>query len=370
MMVKALDFVCQNVLDMPAYEPMMSLELLSQKFDIENIVKLDANENPYGPLPEVKTALAALDKVQIYPDPECRRVRKLVADYHKMPEDHFIFGNGSDELIDLFMRAIIEPGDKVLNCPPTFGMYTFDGALNRAEIVSVPRREDFSLDIPGILQAAAEQKPKILFLANPNNPDGGVIPEVDLKQILDLPLLVVMDEAYIQFSDQGKSMINEVENRENLIVLRTFSKWAGLAGMRIGYGAFPRELVPVLMKAKQPYNVSVPAQVAAAVTMENVNKSDEIIEKIKKQREVFFKALKQFSWIKAIPSQTNFLLCRFEGFTGREIQQRLLEKGFLVRSYNKTGLEDSVRISVGSAEQVQALVSALKEIGESCVQQK
>ena len=370
MMVRALDLVCRNVQEMPAYEPMMSLELLAQEFGIEDIVKLDANENPYGPLPEVKAALTDLDKVQIYPDPECRRVRKLVADYHNVPEDCILFGNGSDELIDLVVRIIIEPGDKVLNCPPTFGMYTFDGALNRAQIVTVSRREDFSLDIPGILQAAAEQKIKILFLANPNNPDGGVIPEADMKQLLDLPLLVVMDEAYIQFYDQNKSMVSEVANRENLIVLRTFSKWAGLAGLRIGYGVLPRELVPVLMKVKQPYNVSKPAQIAAAVTMENVNKSDEVIRQIKKQREILFQALQQISWIKPIPSQTNFLLCRFEGFTGREIQQQLLEKGFLVRSFDKAGLEDSVRISVGSAEQVQALVSALKEIGESCVQQK
>ena len=370
MMTKALDLVCGHVRAMPAYEPMISLEMLSQEFGIEKIIKLDANENPYGPLPEVKKALAALDMVQIYPDPECRRVRKLVADYHQVPEESIIFGNGSDELIDLIMRIIISPGDKVLNCPPTFGMYSFDGALNRAEIVSAPRREDFSLDMPGILQAVKEQRPKLLFLANPNNPDGGVISEADMQKILELPLLIVMDEAYIQFYDQNKSMVSEVEKRENLIVLRTFSKWAGLAGLRIGYGVFPQELVPVLMKAKQPYNVSMPAQVAATATMENVRKSDKVIERIKEQRSVLFQALQEIAWIKPIPSQTNFILCKFEGFTGKEIQERLLEQGILVRNFDKAGLMDSVRISVGSAEQVQKLISVLKGIGALCVQRK
>jgi histidinol-phosphate aminotransferase len=268
-------FIRKHIREMPPYQPILPFDVLSEELGIpvEALIKLDANENPYGPLPEVSAALSALDICHIYPDPESRRIRRLLAEHHQISERSIVVGAGADELIDLIIRIVLEPGEILINCPPTFGMYAFDGALNQARVIDVPRRPDFSIDVEGIRRAVAQHQAKLLFLANPNNPDGGIISEADFVQLLELPILLVIDEAYIQFSTPGASVIHLVREHDNLIVLRTFSKWAGLAGLRIGYGVFPEVLVPILMKAKQPYNVSAAAEQAAVVTMQNMAKA-------------------------------------------------------------------------------------------------
>ena len=205
----------------------------------DQIVKLDANENPYGVLPVVTQALAGMPFAHIYPDPESRALRSALSAYHGLPADNILAGAGADELIDLILRLVIEPGDTIVNCPPTFGMYAFDADLNAAGVVQVPRRSDFSLDIAAIEQAVITHNPKLIFLASPNNPDGSLAPRPQVERLLSLPVLVVLDEAYIEFAGPGSSLLTEVPARQNLVVLRTFSKWAGLAGLRIGFGAFP-----------------------------------------------------------------------------------------------------------------------------------
>lgn len=363
-MTNAIDFIRQHIQDLPPYEPILPLDVLSDELGIpvEKLVKLDANENPFGSLPEVREALAALETLHIYPDPESRRLRKYLAKHHQISEKSIVIGAGADELIDLIMRIVIEPGDEVINCPPTFGMYSFDGALNQAMLISVQRRPDFSLDMPGIFRAVERSQPRLLFLANPNNPDGGVISASDFEQLVNLPLLLVMDEAYIQFGENGTTFLTEVKSHSNLIVLRTFSKWAGLAGLRIGYGVFPQAFVPMLMKAKQPYNVSAAAEQAAVVTMQNLSKTEKNIAVIVEQRKCLYKSLEQIPWIKPYPSQANFILCRVENVSALEVKQRLRKQGVLIRHFAKPGLSDHIRISIGTEEQNQKLLSALKGI--------
>ncbi len=363
-MTNTIDFIRPHIQEMLPYEPILPFDVLSDDLGIpaERLIKLDANENPYGPLPEVKEALAALDALHIYPDPESRQIRKLLAEYHQVSEESIVIGAGADELIDLIMRIVIEAMDTVINCPPTFGMYAFDSALNQAILKTVPRQADFSLDVPGVLQAVEQHQPRLLFLANPNNPDGGMISEGVFQQLVDLPLLLVMDEAYIQFSDQGRSVVKEVESYNNLIVLRTFSKWAGLAGLRIGYGVFPEAFVPILMRAKQPYNVSVAAQKAAVVTMRNLSKVEKNITQIIEHRGLLYESLDQFTWLKPYPSQANFILCRVEGVSALEVKLRLRKQGILIRYFDKPGLSDHIRISIGTQEQNEKLIAALKGI--------
>ena len=364
-MTNNLRFIRPHIQEMQPYEPILPYEVLSTELGIpsERLIKLDANENPYGPLPEVKAALAKSDALHIYPDPESRRIRKLLAEHHQVRESSIVIGAGADELIDLIVRIVIEPGDKVVNCPPTFGMYAFDSALNNARLITLPRQEDFSLDMPGILQAVAEHEPRLLFLANPNNPDGGMISESEFEQLVNLPLLLVMDEAYIQFVEGGRSVLKEVQSYSNLIVLRTFSKWAGLAGLRIGYGVFPEEFVPMLMRAKQPYNVSVAAEQAAVITMQNLSKAEENIAQIINHRKLLFQDLSQISWLEPYPSQANFILCRVDGISAFEVKQRLRRQGILIRYFDKPGLSDHIRISIGTLEQIERLITALKGIG-------
>ncbi len=186
----------------------------------------------------------------------------------------------------------------------------------------------------------------------------------EFEQLVNLPLLLVLDEAYIQFNENGKSYLTEVETHSNLIVLRTFSKWAGLAGLRIGYGVFPEDFVPMLMKAKQPYNVSVAAEQAAVLTMQNISKTDQFISLIIEQRKRLYKTLKRIPWLVPYPSQANFILCRVEKFSALEVKQRLRKQGILIRHFEKPGLSDHIRISIGTEDQNQQLISALKGLGE------
>ena len=351
---------------LPPYLPIEPFEVLSVRIgrDASQIIKLDANENPYGPLPAVREALGNLEFPHIYPDPESRALRTSLATFTGVSSEHLLAGAGADELIDLLMRLVLEPGDCILSCPPTFGMYSFDGELNGARVIEVPRREDFSLDIDTIHKAIAAHQPKIFFLATPNNPDGSLVNREIIDELLNLPLLVVLDEAYIEFAGEnlgaGLSRIREVPLRENLVVLRTFSKWAGLAGLRIGYGAFPRWLMPILWKAKQPYNVNVAASVAAQVSLAHVDDLTNSVELLKTERERLFSALQQIPYLNPYPTRSNFILCQVQGRDAAELKSRLAqEHGIFIRYFNKPGLRDHIRISVGRPQDTDALLDAL-----------
>lgn len=361
-MTEATQLVRPHVRDMPGYQPILPFDVLSQQLGlpVERLIKLDANENPYGPLPVVAETLAALPYTHIYPDPESRTLRRALSAYHAVPVENLLAGAGADELIDLIMRLFLEPGEAILNCPPTFGMYPFDAGVNGARVISVPRKADFALDLGAIEEAVASHQPKLLFVASPNNPDGSLLSPDALERLLTLPLVVVLDEAYIEFASPGASHIRAVMARENLIVLRTFSKWAGLAGLRVGYGAFPAALMPYLWKIKQPYNVSVAAAAAATVSLQEADELERIGRKITAERERLYRALQGIPWLEPYPSQANFVLCRVEQDAGR-LKADLAAAGILVRYFRKPGLEDHIRISVGKPEHTDALLEKLAE---------
>lgn len=354
---------------LPPYTPIEPFEILSARIgrDPSQIVKLDANENPYGVLPAVRKALAEMDFPHIYPDPESRALRQSLAEFTGVNEDYLLAGSGADELLDLLMRVFLEPNECILSCPPTFGMYPFDAELNAARCIEVPRNADFSLNMDGIRKAIDEYKPKILFIASPNNPDGSLIPSDVLDELLTLPLLVVLDEAYIEFAGENLgtslSRIREVPQRDNLVVLRTFSKWAGLAGLRIGYGAFPKWLMPTLWKSKQPYNVNVVASVAAQASLANVDELKVLVEKLKDERTRLFSTLTEIPYLKPYPTQSNFILCQVDGRDAAELKAKLAQEfGVFIRYFNKPGLRDHIRISVGRPNDTDVLISALKKL--------
>jgi histidinol-phosphate aminotransferase len=270
-------------------------------------------------------------------------------------------------LIDLLMRVLLEPKDCILSCPPTFGMYSFDTELNAARCIEVPRNPDFSLNLDEILKAVEIHQPKIIFVATPNNPDGSLLEAKVIDKLLKLPLLVVLDEAYIEFAGEnlGRSLsrIQEVPSRENLVVLRTFSKWAGLAGLRIGYAAFPKWLMPTLWKSKQPYNVNVAASVAAQVSLEHFDELANVVELLKNERKRLFQFLQGTPYLKPYPTKANFILCRVLGRDAAELKSRLAqEHGIFIRYFNKPGLRDHIRISVGRPQDTDALMKALKSL--------
>ncbi|KAG7651390.1 Pyridoxal phosphate-dependent transferase [Arabidopsis thaliana x Arabidopsis arenosa] len=244
-------FIRPHLRQLAAYQPILPFEVLSAQLGRkpEDIVKLDANENPYGPPPEVFEALGNMKFSYVYPDPQSRRLRDALAQDSGLESEYILVGCGADELIDLIMRCVLDPGEKIIDCPPTFSMYVFDAAVNGAGVIKVPRNPDFSLNVDRIAEVVELEKPKCIFLTSPNNPDGSIISEDDLLKILEMPILVVLDEAYIEFSGV-ESRMKWVKKYENLIVLRTFSKRADLAGLRVGYGAFPLSIIEYLWRAK------------------------------------------------------------------------------------------------------------------------
>mmetsp|Transcript_2926 Transcript_2926/g.10597 ORF Transcript_2926/g.10597 Transcript_2926/m.10597 type:complete len:409 (+) Transcript_2926:5063-6289(+) len=358
------DFVRQHIVDLEPYTPILPFEVLSEKLGLpcDKIVKLDANENPYGPPPEVYTALQNLQYPHIYPDPESRQLRAALAVECGVPAENLLIGCGADELIDLLMRVVLEPGDKIINTPPTFGMYSFDCSINDGRVIDVRRgpAPNFQLDVEGIEKAVFEHQPKLLFLTSPNNPDGSLIDDQILERLLNLPVLVVLDEAYIEFSSSSRSYISQVTSHQNLIVLRTFSKRAALAGIRVGYGAFPRELVDYIWRVKQPYNVSAVAEIAALAALSNPAYLQDVRNKIVAERERLFKLLSNFSFLEPFPSESNFILCRVTSFDAKSVQSFLLKHGIVVRYYSSPKeIADCIRVSVGRPEDTDAVFRAL-----------
>ena len=354
-----------DIARMEAYTPVKPFEALSREMgrDPAHIIKLDANENPYGPSPQVIAALQAYPWYHIYPDPQQTDLRSALADYTGVSADYILPGHGADELIDYLCRILLQPDDVVINCPPTFGMYDFDARLSFGQVIQVPRGEDFALDVAGIEQAVAQAngRAKILFLTSPNNPDGGLLPPDALERLLALPVLVVVDEAYIEFSD-ASSVAVRVPKTPNLAVLRTFSKWAGLAGLRLGYGLFPQPLMDALWKFKQPYNVNVAATVAGLASLQDLPTLRARITLLQQERDRLYHALQEIPYLRPLPSQANFVLSRVEGRSARDLHRRLFQEGVLVRYYDKPGLRNFIRISAGRPEQTEQLLAILRRL--------
>ncbi|MAU01124.1 MAG: histidinol-phosphate transaminase [Anaerolineaceae bacterium] len=381
-------FIRPDIVEMEPYVPIVPFEVLSARLGRapEEIVKLDANENPYGPSPKALEALRNGRFFHIYPDPESNELRDALSSYVNMPKERLLAGMGADELIDLVLRVVLSPGDVVIDCPPSFGMYPFSTAVNSGQYVQVWRNEDFSLDVPAIEQAVANHPTaKVLFLCSPNNPDGSTISDTNLRRLLDLPVLVVLDEAYVDFAvgltrgERGERRENEEETSafsavknssrihwtleyDNLAVLRTFSKLAGLAGLRVGYGAFPEWLLPHLWKIKQPYNINVAASLAALASLEDQQWLHEKVQLLVAERERLFAKLGTISYLNPFPSRSNFILCRVIGRDAQVLKLDLEKEGILVRYFNKAGVDNCIRISAGRPEETDKLLATLQKL--------
>ena len=356
-----------DIRDMEPYTPIVPFDVLSARLGRppEAIVKLDANENPYGPPPGSLSAMAAENHYHIYPDPGATALREAVSRYTGVPKESLLMGMGADELIDLVLRAVIAPGDGVIDCPPSFGMYPFSTAVNAGSYIAVPRRADFSLDVAAIeAGVAATPRAKVLFVCSPNNPDGSVIDDLSLCRLLSLPVLVVLDEAYVDFAEAEGffSRLSWVGRYDNLVVLRTFSKLAGLAGLRVGYGAFPGWLLPHLWKIKQPYNVNVAASRAAIAALDDAAWLADNLRLLVAERERIAQELAKFEFLRPYPSHSNFVLFRVIDRSASALKLALEAEGILVRYFNKPGLTNCIRVSAGRPSDTDRLVAALHTI--------
>jgi histidinol-phosphate aminotransferase len=358
-----------DILDMEPYTPIVPFEVLCRRLGrtADEIVKVDANENPYGPSPRVAEALARYPYYHIYPDPEHRLLREALQTYVGVGQEHLMLGTGSDELLDVVIRLFVQPGDAIVNCPPTFGMYPFLGSVAGARVLSVPRREDWQIDLPGIEalftgNGRSVSAPKLIFVTSPNNPDGSVLSRSDLLRLLSLPAVVVADQAYVEFG--GADFSSLVPEHENLIVMRTFSKWAGLAGLRVGYGVFPTQILEHLFKIKQPYNVNAAAQAAVLASLQDLDTLQGRVRTLIAERAKLYAGLQSIDYLHPFPSHSNLILNRVLARSAADLKQALEQQGILVRYYRTPGLEDCIRITVGTPEQNQRVLAALRAEGK------
>jgi histidinol-phosphate aminotransferase len=238
-------------------------------------------------------------------------------------------------------------------------MYPFCTEIAGGTVVKVPRKADFSLDLT-VIKKAVDAKTKVIFVASPNNPSGNQASEAEIKELLALDLIVVVDEAYVEFS--GNSLIQLVPQYANLIVLRTFSKWAGIAGLRAGYGICPINIVPYLMKIKQPYNINMAAYVAILESLADLAYLQKTVQAMVAERDVLYNGLLEFNWLKPYPSTANFILCAVQGRSAKDVYLGLQKKGIFIRYFETPELKDYISISMGRPQDTARVIAALRDM--------
>ena len=314
---------------------------------------LDANENPIGSV--------GGDSFNRYPDPRQRILREKIAALRKVKPSQIFLGNGSDEAIDLMIRAFCEPErDKILILPPTYGMYEVCAAVNNVDVSRVNLTEAFDIDLPGVLERLkSDEAIKLIYLCSPNNPTGNCMSRESIEEILKkFDGIVIIDEAYIDFS-QRESWVSRLKEYNSLVVFHTFSKVWGLAGIRLGAAFACETVISVLDKIKYPYNVNEITQRIALNALNSIEQHKIMVKTILQQREMLSNKLKKLTYIEKIfPSDANFLLVRFR--QAEDIFRYLTERAIILRDRRTAPLcTNCLRITVGTSEENEQLIQAL-----------
>jgi histidinol-phosphate aminotransferase len=322
-------------------------------------ILLDANENSFG------SSFQGFEELHLnrYPDPHQVDLRNAVSKLLNVKANKLFFGVGSDEIIDLLIRIFCEPKeDQVMLLEPTYGMYKVACDINNVETVSPLLNDSFQIDFAEVEKFYSD-KVKIIFVCSPNNPTGNLLKKEDILQLCrTYNSIVVVDEAYIDFSEPTASVINEINNYRNLVVMRTFSKAWGLAGVRLGYCAVNEEIISYLFKVKAPYNINALTQYAVLKSITNKEKKKIAVSAIISERLRVENELKNISAIITVyPSDTNYLLIRLP--KAKEIQKELAKKGIVIRDRSsQPKLDNCLRITIGTKEENNVLLSELKNL--------
>ena len=361
MMEKIEKLFCNFANNMKPYSPIEPPDQVAKRLNLNEaeIIKLDANENPYGTPQLVLDALGDGKYYHIYPDPAQVQLRDSIADYVGLEPGNIVVGTGADELIDLMCRLFINPGDYVLGFVPTFTYYEHVITLNRGCYVKINRNDDFTIDPERVKKQNLDQV-KMVMLCSPNNPSGNLLDESVLDYFLKQDLIVVVDEAYFEFS--GISHVDKLNQHDNLIVLRTFSKCFALAGLRVGYGVTSLKIAKMLMKIKPPFSVNVAAEIALKTCLDHFDDFQKQVNQIIKTRDQAINSLRKFKEFTVYPSKSNFILCKVDGIPAQKIKKELELKGVLIRYFDVELLQNFIRISVGTPEQMATLIQVLSKI--------
>ncbi|QBD77574.1 histidinol-phosphate transaminase [Ktedonosporobacter rubrisoli] len=334
-------------------------------FPLEALLKLNCNESPYGPVAAFQRQLQNYTFYQQYPDTQSYQLKTALAAYTGVHEHAIVLGHGSMELITLLWSLFLSPGDEIISCPPTFSLYATAAALCGAQLVSVRRRADYEIDTRAIL-ASLNPSTKMIVVCSPNNPTGNLLAQEDLLTLLDTGRIVVVDEAYIEFSTRPAGYAHLVGRYENLVVLRSFSKWAGLAGLRIGYGLFPEWIASYLRRMQNPFEVNVLGHIAVIETLAHLEEAMEKVQRVIEERGRLYRMLAQQPFLDPIPSQGNFVLARIltEQVALPQIRKAVEADGILLRYFpNLLDGQDFLRVTVGLPEHTARLRSALAHVG-------
>ncbi len=361
-MISIWELANPQLREITVYQPGKPIEETARELDLDPnaIVKLASNENPLGPSPKAMEAMRdALEKAHLYPDGGGSCLCKAIAAKLGLAPENVILGNGSNEVLEFLGHAFLNPSDDVVTSQYAFIVYKLIATSFGARTIEVPS-PDYRQDLEGML-AAITPKTRLIFVPNPNNPTGTLISQRAIDDFMSRApenIIVVFDEAYFEFLDRPPDTLQFVREGRNIVVLRTFSKIHGLAGLRIGYAVGPADLIEVLLKTRQPFNVNSIAQVGALAALEDDEHLRETKRAIDQGRAYLHE---QFSEMKIsyVPGTANFVMVNVGD--GHAVFEKLLRQGIIVRPLKEYNLPEWVRISVGTMEENKKLVAALKE---------
>jgi histidinol-phosphate aminotransferase len=358
-----------EVRDLPAYNAGLSTEVVRQRYGVQHVARLASNENPFGPSPAVGDALAQLvQTVGLYPDANCQALRAAIAARTGAQPEQVVVGNGSENLLEVMCQAFLEPGDRVVTLLPSFGLHEIYPRMMGAKLQMLPVTPTLEFDVDAWCTALAQgPAPKLAILSNPSNPVGCMLDAAAFRRIVQAApqdTLLVIDEAYYEYALLTPGFPDALaelraQNRP-WIVLRTFSKAWGLAGLRVGYGiASDNKLVQMLDRVRTPFNVNLAAQTAALAAWNDPAYMERCVHDTVEQREWLVTRLREMGLVMA-PSATNFVFLNLQRPNG-PVAEALLEQGVIVKPWKEIGYENFIRVSIGSAEDNALFLQVLQD---------
>jgi len=352
-----------NIANLLPYPPGKPIEEVKRQLGLEEVIKLASNENALGPSPKALAAIRErLAEINLYPDGNAFYLKQKLAEFWKVTEEEIFVGNGSDEIIRMITETFLNPREEIIMGSPAFIIYFIAATVMDGKVVEVPL-QNYTHDLEAMLEAQTP-KTKIIFIANPNNPTGTMVDTQEVDAFMDRvdeDVIVVFDEAYYEYTpDNFPETLKYVQEGRKVIVLRTFSKIYGLAGLRIGYGIGKKEIFTEMNRIRQPFNVNRVAQIAAIAALEDKEHVEKSCQMNEAGRQFLYQELETLD-LEYVPTAANFILIDMKQ-SGKDIYQKLLEKGVIVRPMGGYGLPNFIRVTIGKPEENEKFVEALREV--------
>jgi len=358
------DLVRETIKQITPYSPGKSSQEAKEELGLEEITKLASNENPLGPSPRAIEAMQeAAAEVYFYPDPVCRDLTRALAELCDADPEGIVIGRGSDEIIHMMGLAFVNPGEEIIYSDPWFALYPMTTAIMEGRALAVPHR-DFVHDLEA-MAAAITDKTKLVFISNPYNPTGTIVAAEQVAEFMDaIPdhVIVGFDEAYYEYVDDPDypDSLAYVREGRNVVVLRTFSKAYGLAGLRIGYGIAPLGLATALKQVREPFNISGISQVAALASLADPDQVQRSFQLVQDGKGYLYEQFEQMG-LEYVPTQANFIFLDV-GIDSRECFDGLMRRGVTVRTGDIFGLPTHIRVTIGTMEQNRQFIEALRDV--------